>query len=105
VIKGQYHDLKIIVLGLFGDDIVIKYSLITFYKDNPAQKAKIKKKIRFYEFLDLPRVHTKKKYGGDYLNAAGDKRIKKITLDYGDLILRRELTDLRKTVIRLATKL
>jgi hypothetical protein len=36
VIRGQYYDLKIIVLGLFGDDIAIKYDLIIFYRDNPA---------------------------------------------------------------------
>jgi len=36
VTKGQYYDLKIIVLGLFGNDIVIKYDLIILYKDNPA---------------------------------------------------------------------
>jgi hypothetical protein len=105
VIRGQYYDLKIIVLGLFGDDIVIKYDLIILYRDNPAQKAKIGGKIRFYKFLNLPRVHIRKKHGKGYFNAARNRRIKKITLDYGDLILRRELTDLRRTIIRLAIKL
>jgi hypothetical protein len=105
VIRKQYHDLKIIVLGLFGNDITIKYNLITFHKDNPAQETKIGKKIRFYKFSDLPRVYIRERHGKDYLNAVKDKRIKEITLDHGDLILRKESTDLRKTVIRLATRL
>jgi hypothetical protein len=65
----------------------------------------LKKKIHFYEFLDLPRVHIKKKYGKGHFNAAKGRRIKEITLGYGDLILRKELTDLRKIVIRLAIRL
>jgi hypothetical protein len=92
-------------LGFFGDDIVVKYGLIIFYRDNPAQEAKIREKIRFYKFLDLPRVYIRKKYERGHLNAVRNRRIKKITLDHGDLILRKELTDLRKTVIRLVIRL
>jgi hypothetical protein len=36
VTRGQYHDLKIIVLGLFGNDTAVKYGLIILYRDNPA---------------------------------------------------------------------
>jgi hypothetical protein len=97
--------LKIIVLGLFGDDIAIKYNLITLYRDNPVQEMKIKKRIRLYKFSDLPRVHIKKKHGKGYFNAVKGKRIKKITLSHGDLILRRELTNLRKTMVKLVIKL
>jgi hypothetical protein len=105
VIREQYYNLKIIVLGLFGDDTAVKYNLIIFYRDNPAQEAKIRERIRFYEFLDLPKMHTKRKHGESYFNAARNRRIKKITLGHGNLILRKKLTDLRKTVIRLAIRL
>jgi hypothetical protein len=105
IIRKQYHDLKIIVLGLFGDDTAIKYNLITLYRDNPAQKAKIEKKIRLYKFLNLPRVHIKRGHGRNHFNAAKNRRIKKTTLDYGDLTLRKELTNLRRTIVRLTTKL
>jgi hypothetical protein len=50
-------------------------------------------------------MHIKKKHGKGHFNAAKDKRIKEITLGHGDLILQKESTDLRKTVIRLATRL
>jgi hypothetical protein len=92
-------------LGLFGDDTAVKYGLIILYRDNSAQKAKIKERIRFYEFLDLPRMHTGREHERGHFNAAKDRRIKEITLGHGDLILRRELTDLRKTVVRLAIRL
>jgi hypothetical protein len=105
VTRGQYHDLKIIVLGLFGDDTAVEYGLITLHRDNPAQEAKIGGRIRLHEFSDLPRVHTGGGHGGGHLNAAGGRRIEETTLGHGDLTLRRESTDLRRTVVRLATRL
>jgi hypothetical protein len=87
VIKGQYYDLKIIVLGLFGNDTVIKYDLITLHKDNPTQKAKIGGRIRLYKFSDLPKVHIRKGHGKGHFNAAKNRRIKEITLGHGDLTL------------------
>jgi hypothetical protein len=50
-------------------------------------------------------MYIRGEYGRGYLNAARGRRIKEIMLDYGDLILRKELMDLRRTIVRLATRL
>jgi hypothetical protein len=50
-------------------------------------------------------VHIEEKYEKGYFNVVKDRYIKEITLGHGNLILQKELTDLRKTIVRLITRL
>jgi hypothetical protein len=61
--------------------------------------VKIGGRIRLHEFPDLKRVHAKR----NYFYADNNRRKKEIMLDHGDLTLRKELTDLRKIVVKLVT--